>query len=76
MRKSTKPVDVNLVYSAPDVAEHFGASRSTIYEWINSHGLGAYGRHITGKWLFSGKNIERWVLGLPPIKTEDDLRQN
>lgn len=70
--KKTTPVDTRLLYTAIDLASHWSASRTTIYCMINS-GLNKYGRHVNGNWIFSGRNIERWVLGLPPITSESEV---
>ncbi len=45
--------------SVTDVADHLGASRDTIYRWIEAQRLPAYrvGRH----WKFKLDEVDRWV---------------
>ena len=75
MPKSTKPIDTALVYSFLDLEAHWSVSRTTMYRLINS-GLGEYGRRESGNWFFPGRNIERWALGLPPIRSVEEVRPN
>lgn len=68
------PIDINAVYTGRDLWTHLEKSESTFYRMLKD-GLDRYGSNKRGVWLFAGRNLERWVLGLPPISESDQATE-
>ncbi|CAB4191527.1 hypothetical protein UFOVP1229_41 [uncultured Caudovirales phage] len=66
------PININSVYTGRELWTHLEKSESTFYRMLKD-GLSKYGSNHSGVWLFAGRNLERWVMGLPPVSTESDL---
>ena len=66
----SQPINIASVYTGRELWTHLGKSESTFYRMLKD-GLNKYGSNKSGVWLFAGRNLERWVLGLPPISESD-----
>jgi excisionase family DNA binding protein len=49
------------VYTIKQVAEHFGVSDRTIYNWVKNHGMGSYCINLGGKMAIMEKDLSRYL---------------
>jgi excisionase family DNA binding protein len=49
------------VYTVAEMAEHFGVSKKSIYNWIEFRGLGPYMTQLGGRFVVREKDLEAYL---------------